>query len=324
MSLLEVENLCKLYPVRTRGFWGPAHQIHALDGVSFKLEAGEAVGLVGESGCGKSTLAALIARLADPTSGAIRFGGVDIRAVPARRAARAPWRADLQMAFQDPFDSLDPRRTVGHAIAAPLRRLKGLSGAALEARIAVALERVRLGEDLLGRRPHELSGGQLARAALARALALNPKLLILDEPTSALDVSLQAAILKRLDALRRELGLAMLFISHDLNVVRMVCQRALVMHLGRLVEEGPADALFERPAHPFSAALAAAAPRLGQAVSPSAERVAAEPPSAIDLPPGSCAYAPLCPRASARCRVERPERIVIGEGRAVACFHPMV
>jgi oligopeptide/dipeptide ABC transporter ATP-binding protein len=323
MSLLEVETLKKLYPVRDGRLWGTARRLHALDGVSFVVESGEAVGLVGESGCGKSTLAALVARLVDPSSGAIRFEGVDIAAVPARRAARAPWRADLQMAFQDPFDSLDPRRTISHAIAAPLLRLKGLTGVALEARLAMALERVQLGSDLLDRRPHELSGGQLARAGLARALALEPKLLILDEPTSALDVSLQAAILKRLHALRRELGLAMLFVSHDLNVVRMVCQRALVMHLGRLVEEGPADALFERPAHPYTAALAAAAPRLGQAARPRADRVAAEPPSAIDLPAASCAYASLCPRAQARCRVERPERTIIGEGRAVACFHPL-
>jgi ABC-type glutathione transport system ATPase component len=268
MSLLEVVALRKSYPIHKPGVLGrlrgaQTSQVHALDGVSFAIAPGEALGLVGESGCGKSTLAALAARLDDPSEGAIRFEGVDIAAVPARRAARAPWRAGLQMVFQDPHESLDPRRTVAEAIAAPLKRLKGLRGKALTSRVAWALDRVHLGAAFADRLPHRLSGGQLARAALARAIALEPKLLILDEPTSALDVSIQAAILKLLDELRRDLGLAMLFVSHDLNVVRMVCQRVLVMYLGRIVEEGPAEAVFNRPAHPYTTRLIAAVPRLG-------------------------------------------------------------
>jgi oligopeptide/dipeptide ABC transporter ATP-binding protein len=328
MSLLEVMELRKLYPVRKPGgLWrlggAETSQVHALDGVSFAIAPGEALGLVGESGCGKSTLAALAARLDDPSSGAIRFEGVDIAAVPARRAAHAAWRAGLQMVFQDPQDSLDPRRTVAEAIAAPLKRLKGLNGEALTSRVAWALDRVHLGAAFANRLPHRLSGGQLARAALARAIALEPKLIILDEPTSALDVSTQASILKLLDELRDELGLAMLFVSHDLNVVGMVCQRVLVMHLGRIVEEGSAEAVFNRPAHPYTARLAAAVPRLGARPPESGAFRKGEALSPVDLSASLCAFEGLCPNASPRCRRERPALEKREEGRAVACFQPL-
>jgi len=323
MSLLEVEDLRKLYPLRGRGaLFGTRSRIHALDGVSFSISAGEALGLVGESGCGKSTLAALVARLEDPTSGSIRFDGQEISALPARRCARAPWRGQLQMVFQDPYDSLDPRRSVAEAIGAPLRRLEGLSGAGLSARIAWALDRVHLGAGFANRLPHRLSGGQLARVTIARAVALSPKLLILDEPTSALDVSIQATILKLLDELRRDLGLALLFVSHDLNVVRTLCQRALVMQLGRVVEEGPAEAIFDRPAHPYTAALVAAVPKLGVTVTEAPVRRHGETRSPVDLPASLCAYENLCPNASPRCRRERPALEAL-EGRSVACFQPL-
>jgi oligopeptide/dipeptide ABC transporter ATP-binding protein len=325
MSLLEVEDLRKLYPVRTRGFWrrgGPAPQVHALDGVSFTIAPAEALGLVGESGCGKSTLAALTARLDDPTSGAIRFDGVDIAAIPARRAARAPWRADLQMVFQDPHDSLNPRWTAAQAIGAPLARLQRFRGLVLDERVAWALKKVHLDPVFANCLPHQLSGGQLARVAIARAIALAPKVLILDEPTSALDVSIQAAILNLLDELRRELGLALLFVSHDINVVRMICQRVLVMHLGRVVEEGPADAVFDRPAHPYTARLAAAVPRLGEAPW-HGPLLSGEARSPVDLPSSLCAFAGLCPNASQRCRREKPVPAAVGTGHAAACFHPL-
>ena len=328
MSLLEVVELRKLYPLRKpsvlRRLGGAeTPQIHALDGVSFAIGPGEALGLVGESGCGKSTLAALVARLDDPSSGAIRFEGHDIAAVPARRAARAPWRASLQMVFQDPHDSLDPRRTIAEAIAAPLRRLKGLNGDAVASRVAWALDRVHLGAAFADRLPHRLSGGQLARAALARAIALEPKLLILDEPTSALDVSVQAAILKLLDELRRDLGLATLFVSHDLNVVRMICQRVLVMYLGRIVEEGRAEAVFNRPAHPYTARLIAAVPRLDGKARELGAAPTGEARSPIDLRASLCAFEGLCPNASPRCRRERPTLERGDEDRAVACFLPL-
>jgi ABC-type glutathione transport system ATPase component len=235
--------------------------LQAVDGVSFSLARGEALGLVGESGCGKSTLVSLLARLTDPVSGRIVFDGIELGAHPAARAARAPWRHRVQMVFQDPHDSLDPRKTAFDAIADPLRSLRGLGGEALRTRVLEVAQRVQLGADLLQRRAHELSGGQAARVGIARALAPGPELLMLDEPTAALDVSVQAGVLALLDRLRRELGLAIVFVSHDLGVVRLLCERVLVMREGRIVDEGAASDLFVRPRHPYTAALAAAIPR---------------------------------------------------------------
>lgn len=272
--LLEVRELVARYPLpETRDTPppdGPAKRrrwLQAVDGVSFTLARGEAVGLVGESGCGKSTLVSLLARLGDPFSGRIVFDGIELADQPAAHAARAPWRHRVQMVFQDPHDSLDPRRTAFDAIAFPIRRLLGLSGDALHRRVSDVAQRVQLGTDLLHRRPHELSGGQAARVGIARALGPGPELLLLDEPTAALDVSVQAGVLALLDRLRRELGLAIVFVSHDLGVVRLLCDRALVMREGRIVDEGPARELFDRPRHPYTAALAAAIPKFpeGQA-----------------------------------------------------------
>lgn len=228
--------------------------------MSFELAHGEALGLVGESGSGKSTTASLVARLADPDRGEILFEGEDIARTPARHAARAPWRARIQMVFQDPVDSLDPRARAFDAIAAPLRVIAGLRGPALQQRVHRAAERARLPRSLLDHYPHQLSGGQAARVGIARALALEPALLILDEPTSALDVSVQIGILQLLDELRRDSGMGYLFVSHDLQVVRLLCQRVLVMRHGRVVESGRTAQVFDHPAHPYSAALAAALP----------------------------------------------------------------
>ncbi|MEZ2299672.1 ABC transporter ATP-binding protein [Variovorax sp. RCC_210] len=263
--LLEVHDLVARYALPgVPSFGGLVTQrrwLQAVDGVSFTLARGEAVGLVGESGCGKSTLVSLLARLADPVSGRIVFDGIELADHPAAHAAQAPWRHRVQMVFQDPHDSLDPRKTAFDAIADPLRSLRGLKGDALRQRVLDVAQRVQLGADLLQRRPHELSGGQAARVGIARALAPEPELLILDEPTAALDVSVQAGVLALLDRLRGELGLAIVFVSHDLGVVRLLCERVLVMREGRIVDQGPARELLDRPRHAYTAALAAAIPR---------------------------------------------------------------
>jgi ABC-type glutathione transport system ATPase component len=266
--LLEVRGLGKAFalpsaPGPRRLTWRREERplLAAVDDVSFTLARGEALGLVGESGSGKSTTAALVARLTDPDQGRILFEGQDIAGTPARRAAHAAWRPRIQMVFQDPGDSLDPRASAFDAIAQPLRLLKGLGGTALRQQVLRAAERTQLAHTLLDHRPHQLSGGQAARVGIARAIALAPSLLILDEPTSALDVSVQIGILQLLDGLRRESGVGLLFVSHDLQVVRLLCQRVLVMQQGRVVESGPTDRVFDQPAHPYSAALAAAVPR---------------------------------------------------------------
>ncbi|WP_051442909.1 ABC transporter ATP-binding protein [Curvibacter gracilis] len=261
MALLEVESLVKTYPLPAAPGQRAGRDravLRAVDGVSLRIEAGQALGLVGESGSGKSTTAALVARLADPDSGQIRLDGEDLARVPARRAARAPWRAQVQLVFQDAAGSLNPRHTAQEAIAQPLQHLAGLSGQALQRRVLEAAALAQLPEALLQRLPHQLSGGQAARVGLARAIGVRPRLLILDEPTSALDVSVQMGLLQRLDALRRELGLSLLFVSHDLEVVRLLCQQVAVMRRGRIVESGVTEQVMEAPRHPYTAQLMAA------------------------------------------------------------------
>ena len=319
--LMVAQGIAKLYPVARRWFARPSF-LHAVDGVDLTLGQGGATGLVGESGCGKSTLAAVLARLIDPTAGRIDFAGHDIAAVPARRAPRAPWRPRLQMVVQDAVDSLDPRLTVAQAVAAPLRRLTGLSGREVQARVAEILDRVQLSPELHGRLPHQLSGGQQARVGIARALAPRPGLVILDEPTASLDAALQAAVLGLLDDLRRDLGLGYLLISHDLDVVRRLCDRVMVMYLGRIVEAGPTADIFARPRHPYTAGLIAAMPQI-----PPARRarphLAGEAPSPIDPPGHGCAFAGRCPAVQALCRQAAPPLAGAGDGRQVACHFPI-
>jgi peptide/nickel transport system ATP-binding protein len=280
MAWLEIRDLRKQYvstpassPLRrlfqaARGAnHGEAAQVQprfALDGVSLDIERGEAVGLVGASGCGKSTLSAVLARLIDADSGQIHFDGQSISALPARDAARAPWRSRIQMVFQDPLDSLDPHACVFDAIADPLRQLaadRHATQAAVRAEVERVAAQVGLPALLLDRRPHQLSGGQAARVGIARALVLKPDLLILDEPTSALDVSMQAVILRLFDRLRRETGVSLLFVSHDLGVVRLLCQRAYVMRAGRIEEQGEIGQLFGAPRSAYTRALLDAIPR---------------------------------------------------------------
>jgi oligopeptide/dipeptide ABC transporter ATP-binding protein len=291
-TLLEVVGLSRRFAL---GRGRKAPQLHAVDDVSLKLRRGESVGLVGESGCGKSTLARLLARLIDPSEGAIVFEGRDIGAVPARDFAVSRQRARIQLVFQDATDSLDPRQTAGDAIAEPAIRL-GLPGD-VDARVRRVADEVGLPPELLGRYPHQLSGGQRARVGIARALAPEPTLLVLDEPTAALDVSVQAVVLQLLARLRRERGLTYLFVSHDLNVVRLLCDRVLVMYLGRLVEEGPSGPMFDDPAHPYTAALLSAIPGSGR------QRIelAGEVRSPVDPDPSACRFHGRCPVGDAEC-----------------------
>jgi peptide/nickel transport system ATP-binding protein len=252
--LLEVERLVKTFP-------SAAGPVTAVREVGFTLREGETLGLVGESGCGKSTTSAMIVRLLDPDSGAIRFAGEDLAATPASRFARDPRRGAVQMVFQDAGDSLNPRWTARRAISEPLRRLTPLKPADRDARIAELAALVGLPAPLLDRFPHQLSGGQKARVGIARAIATRPRLLVLDEPTAALDVSIQAVVLNLLADLRARLGMSMLFVSHDLHVVRLLCDRVVVMRAGEVVESGDAEQVMTAPADPYTRALIAAAPR---------------------------------------------------------------
>lgn len=251
--LLEVNKLVKTY----QGKSGP---VHAVKGISFVIKQGESVGLVGESGCGKSTTSEILVRLLDATSGDIVFDGQDIAGISAQDFARNPRRADIQMVFQDATDSLNPRHTSRQTIAEPLRRLGKLKGAKLTARIEELADLVGLPLPLLDRFPHQLSGGQKARVGIARAVALEPKFLILDEPTAALDVSIQAVVLNLLVDLRAKLGMSYLFVSHDLHVVRLLCDHVIVMKDGEIVEQGPAQEIMSNPSHDYTKTLLAAAP----------------------------------------------------------------
>lgn len=251
--LLEVQDLVKTFGKATR-------QMRAVDNLCFTLHEGESLGLVGESGCGKSTTSAMIMRLLDPTSGALKFEGQDIAAISAKQFARHPLRSKLQMVFQDPTDSLNPRWSARRSIEDPLRRLGHTSSKELKARVSLLAERVGFPPHLLDRFPHQLSGGQKARVGIARAIALEPKLLILDEPTAALDVSVQAVVLNLLASLREQLNMSYLFISHDLNVVRLLCDRVMVMQAGKIVEEGPTEKLLSAPSHRYTRTLLDAIP----------------------------------------------------------------
>ncbi|PWC27061.1 dipeptide ABC transporter ATP-binding protein [Teichococcus aestuarii] len=265
--LLEVEGLVKEYPRTGLGGWlarlagrAPEAPFRAVDGISFRVNRGESVGLVGESGCGKSTTSMMLMRLLDPTAGRIRFAGQEIGAMPTRGFAASPLRPRIQMVFQDPTDSLNPRLTASRAIADPILRMGRERGAALQARVEELADLVGLPRILLHRFPHQLSGGQKARIGIARAIALNPDLVILDEPTAALDVSVQAVVLNLLQDLKLRLGMSYLFVSHDLHVVRLLCDRVIVMRQGKVVEEGSSQQVLENPRADYTRELIAAIP----------------------------------------------------------------
>jgi oligopeptide/dipeptide ABC transporter ATP-binding protein len=319
--LLSAEHVELHFPIR-KGivFDREVARVHAVDDVSFELREGQTLGLVGESGCGKTTLSRALMRLIEPTGGTIQFDGQDITHV-GRRPLR-PLRRQMQMVFQDPFASLNPRKRVSQIVGAPLR-LHGSDADAADGRVRDLLERVGLAPEHRNRYPHEFSGGQRQRIGIARALALEPRLIVLDEPVSALDVSVQAQIINLLDDLQDELGLTYLFVAHDLSVVRHVSDRIAVMYLGKLMEVSAAEELYTRPIHPYTEALLAAIPVPDPRENRARPRatVSGEPPNPID-PPSGCVFHPRCPHATDVCREVEPPLTRYPDGHLAACHHP--
>ena len=309
-AALEVTRLSRDFAIGGR-------KLRAVDDVSFAVERGETLGIVGESGCGKSTLSRLILKLIAPSAGRISLLGEDVTELGER--AMRPHRKHLQAVFQDPMSSLNPRLTVAEIIAEPLRRL-GLGRAAMRERVVEMLDLTGLPREAAERHPHAFSGGQRQRIAIARALAGEPSVVICDEATSALDVSVQAQILNLVADLQERMSLATVFISHNLGAVRHMSRRVAVMYLGRFVETGPEAAIFDRPAHPYTQALIAAVPEPDPQARQAAP-LAGEVPSPLDRPSG-CHFHPRCPRAQARCRIEDPSPVAIGDGHVARCFYP--
>ncbi|HEU5275575.1 MAG TPA: dipeptide ABC transporter ATP-binding protein [Xanthobacteraceae bacterium] len=314
--VLEVDDLKQHFAVR-HGFLGRAGgRVFAVDGVSFTIAAGETLGLVGESGCGKSTVGRTILRLIDPTAGTIRLDGHDITRLSKRELR--PFRPQMQIIFQDPFSSLDPRMSAGDIVAEPLR-VHGLAkGRALRELVAALFDRVGLRRAQMENFPHQFSGGQRQRIGIARALALKPKLIVADEPVSALDVSIQAQVLNLMMDLQRELGLAYLFISHNLAVVEHISDRIAVMYLGRIVEYTDKTTLFTRPQHPYTESLLAAVPVPDPRIKRQKRLLQGDVPSPIN-PPSGCHFHTRCPYAIERCRIESPALREVKPGQWAAC-----
>ena len=291
--------------------------VRAVDGVSFTLDAGSTLGIVGESGCGKSTLARSVLRLIEPSSGEITFDGEDVRALSARRLAAL--RRHMQIVFQDPYASLDPRQSIGAILAEPLEIHRIGDRASRHARVLEVLGLVGLDAEAVGKFPHEFSGGQRQRIGIARAIALSPRLIVADEPVSALDVSIRSQILNLLVSLRERLGLSYLFISHDLAVVEHISDWVLVMYLGRIVESGPVEAIYARPSHPYTQALIAAIPQSGPRRQAAQSVLAGDVPDP-EHPPAGCPFHPRCPKAMPRCTSEFPdERAASSPAHRVSC-----
>ena len=314
--VLEVTGLKKHFPLK-KGFWGrTAGQVYAVDGVSFSIDEGETLGLVGESGCGKSTVARTVLRLLEPTAGTIRLGGHDITRLG--KAALRPHRREMQIIFQDPFASLDPRMSAGDIVAEPIK-VHGLhSGKDLAERVAALFEQVGLRPAQMRGYPHEFSGGQRQRICIARALALNPKLIVGDEPVSALDVSIQAQVINLMVDLQQEKRLSYLFIAHDLAVVEHISHRIAVMYLGRIVELADKETLFRRPLHPYTEALLAAVPIPDPKIKRQKRVLQGDVPSPVNPPPG-CTFHTRCPYVMARCKEEAPVLQEVAPGSFVAC-----
>ena len=314
--LLEVNGLKKHFPIR-RGLLGRVSgHVYAVDGISFTIGEGETLGLVGESGCGKSTAAKSIMKLIEPTAGEIKLRGARIDQL--RPSAMRPYRRELQFVFQDPYSSLNPRLSVGAIVGEPLANYRIAAGSELKDRLIAILAKVGLRADAMERYPHEFSGGQRQRIGIARALAINPRLIICDEPVSALDVSVQAQVVNLLKDLQKEFRLSYLFVAHDLAVVENISHRIAVMYLGKIVELTDRQSLFSAPLHPYTEALLSAVPL----PDPNAPRrriiLSGDVPSPIN-PPTGCRFHTRCPYAEARCRVEEPAMREVKPGHLVAC-----
>ncbi|MDX2155235.1 MAG: dipeptide ABC transporter ATP-binding protein [Hyphomicrobiaceae bacterium] len=314
--VLEVRNLAKHFPVRRGLLAREVARVKAVDGISFAIGASETLGLVGESGCGKSTAGKLILRLIEPSAGEIHIDGKRIDTLSRRQMQ--PFRRQLQVVFQDPYSSLNPRMRALDIVAEPLRNFEKLDDATIAARVASLFDKVGLRRDQLTRYAHEFSGGQRQRLVIARALALNPRLIVCDEPVSALDVSVQAQVINLLLDLQKELGLSYLFIAHDLAVVEHISHRVAVMYLGRIVEIADKEALFARPQHPYTEALLSAVPVPDPEVRPKRIILQGVVPSPMRPPPG-CPFHTRCPYVIERCRSERPPMREVGDGHYAAC-----
>ncbi len=317
--ILDIRHAKKYFPVRM-GFLRKAKLVRAVDDVTIDIRAGETLGLVGESGCGKSTLGRLVLRLDDPTGGEIRFEDVDIAGLD--REAMIAVRKKMQVIFQDPYSSLNPRMTVGQIIAEPIRVHAILPKSQIADRVAELLQVVGLFPYMALRYPHELSGGQRQRVGIARALAVNPRVIVCDEAVSALDVSIQGQVINLLEDLQQKLGLTYLFIAHDLAVVRHISTKVAVMYLGRIVEYASADELFANPLHPYTRALLAAAPVPDPVIERTRPRtiIKGELPSPLN-PPKGCVFHPRCPLATEECRKAVPAERELAPGHSVACIH---
>jgi oligopeptide transport system ATP-binding protein len=317
--LLELRDVKTHFPI-SHGLIFKRHvgTVKAVDGVSLTIARGEVLGLVGESGCGKSTLARTIMQLLPTTAGTVILEGRNL--THDSTAAVREVRRDLQMVFQDPYASLNPRLTVFDSLAEPLRVHRVCPAAEIPARVAALMRRVGLAPRYMRKYPHEFSGGQRQRIAIARALALEPKIIIADEPVSALDVSIQAQILNLLATLGREMGLSLLFIAHDLSVVKHISDRIAVMYLGKIVELGPAVDVIERPAHPYTRALVSAIPAPNPDTERTRQRIVlpGDPPSPMN-PPAGCSFHPRCPHATDQCRPDLPALVSVAPGHEAAC-----
>ena len=314
--LLEVTDLKKHFPLRGGLFRRAAGAVYAVDGVSFSVAPGETLGLVGESGCGKSTVARTVLRLVEPTAGSIRLGGEDITHLD--RAALRPFRRRMQIIFQDPFSSLNPRMTAGDIVREPVTFHGVARGRAADERVAELFEQVGLRTGQMRLFPHQFSGGQRQRISIARALALDPQIIIGDEPVSALDVSIQAQVINLLMDLQRRKGLSYLFIAHDLAVVEHISHRVAVMYLGRIVEMADKVSLYRDPKHPYTEALLSAVPVPNPRIKRRRQILDGDVPSPMNPPPG-CAFHTRCPVVEARCRVETPVLRELAPGHVAAC-----
>jgi len=317
--VLEARELTRHYEI-SRGLFKPNALVRALNGVSFSLEAGKTLAVVGESGCGKSTLARALTLIEEPSSGSLQIAGQEVAG--AGKAERKQLRRDVQMVFQNPYASLNPRQKIGDQLGEPLLINTGLSRAERREKVQSMMQQVGLRPEHYQRYPHMFSGGQRQRIALARAMMLQPKVLVADEPTSALDVSIQAQVLNLFMDLQEQYQTGYVFISHNLAVVRHVADDVLVMYLGRPAEMGPAALIYQRPLHPYTRALLSATPAIHPDPTKPKIKIAGELPNPLD-PPSGCAFHKRCPHASERCRVEVPELRLI-EARQVACHHAEV